>query len=107
KTVPVVGLRYRIPRPIRRLKILEDDSCIPILVRGVAPDIEVPPTATRFRPSGSLEPHMLVRCVIQYELGDHLDPAPVRFSQELLEIAQAAVGRVHIVVVSNVVAIIL
>ena len=47
--VPVVRARDRIQRPVGGLEVLEDDARVPIPVRRVAPDVEVPPAAARRR----------------------------------------------------------
>ena len=41
KPVPVIGLRHRIPRPVRSLEILEDDSRVLVFLWRITPDIEV------------------------------------------------------------------
>jgi hypothetical protein len=45
---------------------------------------------------------MLVGCVIENQLGDHAQPAPVRFTQKDLEFAQRAVRRMNIGVIRRV-----
>ena len=69
--MPVVGVGDMIPRPIRRLVVLEDDPRFPVLVRRVAPDIEIPPATAPWTSPGALEPGVLVGCVIDYELRDN------------------------------------
>ena len=43
EAVPVVGLGDRIPSPIRRLEVLEDDAGIAVLLRRVTPHVKVAP----------------------------------------------------------------
>ena len=42
KSVPVVLLRNRVPRPVRKLGIQEDDSGSFVLRIGIAPDVPIP-----------------------------------------------------------------
>ena len=41
KAVPEVGLGDRVPSPVRRLEVLEDDPGVAVLVGRVAPHVEV------------------------------------------------------------------
>ena len=41
EAVPVVGLRHRVPGPVRRLEVLEDDARVRVALGRVAPDVEV------------------------------------------------------------------
>ena len=83
EAVPVIGLGHRVPGPIGGLEVLEDDARLLVLVRRVAPDVKVarrgcPVSA----PARRLKPGMLVRGVIEHQLGDHPQAAPVRLAQE-------------------------
>ena len=49
---------------------------------------------------------MLVRGVGEDELGDDPQPAPVRFAQEVPEVAQRAVGGMDLAIVGDVVAVV-
>src|SRR5207253_9272166 len=82
EAMPIVRMRNRIPRPIRRFEILEDDSRVLILFRRVAPDVIVAPRRSRFCPARLLKPWMLIAGVIDDELGDYANPAAVRLTQE-------------------------
>ena len=73
--MPVVGLGNRIPAPVGELEVLEDDPCVLVLLRRVAPDVEVAFRASGRRAPRTLKPGMLVRRVVQDQLGDHPDPA--------------------------------
>ena len=53
-----------------------------------------------------LEPRVLVGGVVDDELGDDLQPAPVRFAHERAEVVARAVVRMHVVVVGDVVAVV-
>src|SRR5690606_26428688 len=106
EAMPVVLLRDRIPRPVRRLGIRENDPRLGELLVRIAPDVEVPLRRARRRTSRGLEPRMLIRRVVHDELGDHLEPALVRLAYETLEVAQRAVDRIDIAVVRDVVAVV-
>ena len=106
KPVPVVRARLRVPGPVGALEVLEDDPGLGVAVRIVAPDVEVPRPRPGARPPGPLEPRVLVGGVVDHQLGDHLEPPPVSLAQKDLEVLQAAVGRVDVVVIGDVVAVV-
>jgi len=105
--MPVVRLGQRIPRPVRNLEVLEDDSRILIFLRRVAPDIEVPVGAARFRQPRSLKPGMLIGRGVDDQFGDHPQPTRMRFANEDLEIPHRAVRRIDLRVAGDVVTVIL
>ena len=76
--MPVVGLRDRIPRPVRALGVDENDARIAIPLIGIAPDIEVALGRSRRRRPRALEPRMLIGRVVEHELDDHVESALVR-----------------------------
>ena len=80
--VPVVGLRDRIPRPVRQLGIDEDDADAAIAIVGVAPHV---PVAARIVRGAArfLEPGVLIRRVVQDQLDDDAQPAGVRLVEEV------------------------
>src|SRR3546814_5936970 len=47
KAVPVIGLRGRIPGPVRLLGVGEDDACSAVFLVAVAPDVVVAPGRAR------------------------------------------------------------
>ena len=106
EAVPVIGLGDRIPGPVGGLEVLEDDPAVAVLLQRVAPDVEVPGGGAGLRPPGALEPGVLVRGVVQDELGDHAQPPAVRLAEQGLEVRERAVGRVHARVVGDVVAVV-
>jgi hypothetical protein len=106
EAVPVVLLRDRVPRPVRRFRVGEDDARAGVLVRVVAPHVEVALGAALGRAPRRLEPGMLVRGVVDDELGDHAQPAGVRLLHEALHVLARAVGRMHVLVVGDVVAVV-
>ncbi len=104
--VPVVRLGDRIPRPVRRLGVLEDDPDVVEAVRRVTPDVEVAFGATGFRTACPLEPGVLVRGVVDDEFGDNSHVASVRRIQELLEVIEGSVAGVNVVVLGDVVPVV-
>ena len=80
--MPVVRLGDRVPGPVRRFEVLEDDPRALIAVGRVAPDVEVAPAAVRVGPAGALEPRVLVGGVVQDQLRDHAQAAVVGLAQE-------------------------
>ena len=104
--VPVVGLRDRIPGPVRGLEVREDDPRVPVLLGVVAPDVEVPLEAPDGGPPRLLEQLVLVGGVIEDELGDDPQPAPLRLADELLEVRQRPVVGMHAEKVRDVVPVV-
>ncbi len=104
--VPVVLARDRIPGPVRALRIREDDPRLGILLVVVAPDVEVALCRPGRRLPGRLEPRMLIRGVVDDELGDDLEAALMRLLDEGAEVAQRAVDRIDVLVIGNVVAVV-
>ena len=82
EAVPVVRLGDRVPGPVRGLGVLEDDPRVARSAPGrVAPHVEVALRAARRRAAGALEPRMLVRGVVDHQLGDDPQPARVRLAR--------------------------
>ena len=106
KTVPVVSLSYGVPGPVGRFKILEDDARFFVLVGRFAPDIEITRPAAWFGAARALKPWVLVRGVIDHELGNNRQASPVRFPQEALEVAQLSVGGMNACIIRDVIAVV-
>ena len=106
EAVPVVGVGDRIPRPVRRLGVREDDPRAVVLAVAVAPHVEVARRRPRRGLACLLEPGMLVRGVVHHQLGDHPEVARMRLAEEAPHVAQRAVRRMHTLVVRDVVAIV-
>ena len=106
EAVPEIGLRHRVPGPVRRLRVEEDDARAGEFLVRVAPDIVVAPDRAGFGFAGPLKPGVLVRGMVDHELRDDPDAAVVRRRHELAEIAHCAVGRVDGGVVGDVVAVV-
>ena len=83
--MPVVLLAHRVPGPVRRLGVDEDDARFLVELVGVGPDVEV-----AVRPVGvlaaGLEPRVLVAGVVHDEVDDHADVALVRLVEEVVEV---------------------
>ena len=105
--VPEVLIRHRIPGPVGWLGVLEDDARLGVPGRIVVPHVEVALRATLGRASRTLEPGVLVAGVVDHELGDHVQPAPVGLVQELAEVVERAVGGVYLGVARDVVTVVL
>ena len=106
ETVPVVGARYLVPCPVGFFRIGEDDPRLGKLLVRIRPQVEITFGRTFRRAARRLKPGMLIGRVIDDQFGDHLQPAPMRFADEVTDIGAGAILRVHIMVVGNVVAIV-
>ena len=96
-------------RAIARLQpdeVLENDARLFVSIRRVTPDIEITPMTARFRAPRFLKPLMLIGGVVQHEFRNDAKPTTMRLAQKILEILQAAVGRMDRCVVRNIVAVI-
>ena len=105
EAVPVVGLGLGIPRPVRALRIEEDDASVPVALVVVAPHV-VGAEGRGGIAAGFLEPAVLVGRVVHHEVGDDAEPSGVRFIEEALEVGQRPVVGVHRPVVGDVVAVV-
>jgi hypothetical protein len=106
EAVPVELLGDRVPGPVRLLGVGEDDARAGELVGVVAPHVVVALGAPLGRGAGALEPGVLVARVVDHELRDHAQPAPVRLVEEPLEVLDRAVGGVDLLVRRDVVAVV-
>ena len=106
EAVPVVGLGHRIPGPVRRLEVLEDDARVAVALGRVAPDVEVARGAAGRGAAGALEPGMLVRRVVDHQLGDDPQAAAMCLAQEDAEVIQRAQVGIDALVVGDVVAVV-
>ena len=101
--VPEVLAAHRVPRPVRRLGVDEDDPGLVVQVVGVGPHVEV-----AVRPvgvaAGLLEPRVGVAGVVHDEVDDHADAALVRLVEEVVEVLDRAALGEDVGVVGDVVA---
>src|SRR5262249_11599052 len=96
-----------VPRPVRWLEVLEDDARALVRIGRLAPHVEVALGRPGRRAPGALEPRMLVRGVVQHELGDDVKPAAVRLVEEILKIGNRAYVGVDVGVIRYIVPIVL
>ena len=106
EAVPVVGLGHRVPRPVGRLGVGEDDARLLVAARVVAPHVEVALGRTGRRAARGLKPRMLIGGVVDDQFGDHLQVGVVGRAQERAEILEGAVARMHAFVVRDVVPVV-
>jgi hypothetical protein len=103
EAVPVVLAAHRVPRPVGRLGVEEDDARFgPALVR-VRPDVPVAARAAGVA-AGLLEPRVVGRRVVHHQVCDHADPALVGLLDERLEVVDRPVVGMDGVEVGDVVA---
>src|SRR2546430_5074176 len=79
---------------------------VAVALGRVAPHVEVAPAAARRRAARALEPRVLVGGVVQHELDDDPQPAPMRLLEEDLEVVERAAVRMDAVVIGDVVAVV-
>src|SRR5215475_11600052 len=99
EAMPVIGIGDGIPAPVGGFKILEDNACAIVLLGGVTPDIKMAPDMVWPGATRALKPGVLIGGVVEHQLGNHLQPAPVRCLQEDLEVMQGTIRRMDIRVV--------
>ena len=90
EAVPVVLPGDRVPRPVRRLGVDEDDPRVVVALVGVRPDVPVALRVVGAR-ARLLEPRVVGRGVVHDQVGDHADPALVRRVDERAEVVDRAV----------------
>ena len=82
EAVPVIGLGHRVPAPVRGLEILEDDPGVLVLLRACRSRRRNRAPGCPAAHAGALEPGMLVRRVVDHQLGDDPQAAVVgRFAE--------------------------
>ena len=106
EAVPVVLAGHRVPRPVGRLGVGEDDASVGPAGVVVGPRVEVAPPRAGRGTAGALEPRVLVGGVVHDQLGDDPDATIVSSFQELLELREGAVVGVDRHVVGDVVAVV-
>ena len=104
--MPEVGPRERVPGPVGGLGVGEDDARAAVLLVGVAPHVELALGRAGLRAPRALEPRVLVRGVVDHQLGDDAQVAPVRLVEHQAEVVQRAVLGVHVLVLADVVAVV-
>ena len=104
--VPEILPGHRVPGPVGLLGVEEDDARAIVLLVVVGPDVEVACLAATLGMARALEPGVLVRGVVDDQLGDHAQVALMRLGDEALGIGHGAVIGVHRLVFGNVVPIV-
>ena len=107
EAMPVVLPGHRVPRPVRPLRVREDDARLRKPRVRVAPDVEGAFGRPGRRLSGALEPRVLVGCVVDDKLEQHADAPLVRGVDERPYLLEGAVAAVHAPVVGDVVPVVL
>ncbi len=103
EAVPVVLPAHRVPRPVRRLGVDEDDARLAPARVVVAPHVTVAVGPVRFG-AARLEPRVIGARVVHDQVGDHAHAALVRLVDELLEVVDRPVVGVDPEEVGDVVA---
>ena len=107
EAVPVIGLGDRVPGPVGRLGVDEDDARAGVLLVGVGPDVEVALGRARLaRARARWNQGCWSRGVVDDELGDDPQAALVRLLDEALDVRQRAVVGMDVAVVGDVVAVV-
>ena len=103
EAVPEVLAAHRVPRPVRRLGVEEDDARFTPARVVVAPNVEVAVLARRVG-AARLEPRVVGARVVHDQVGDHADAALVRLVDEVAEVVDGPVVGIDLVEVGDVVA---
>ena len=106
EAVPVILFGDRVVRPVRLLRIGEDDPGFGKLLVGVAPHVELALGRSRRGVPRALEPRMLIGRVVDDQLDEDLDVPLVRRLDERLEGVERPVLRVDVPVVGDVVPVV-
>ena len=96
----------RVPGPVGLFGIEKDDPRALVLLIGIRPDVEIPLPGSPGRLTGTLEPGMLVRGMVDHQLGDDPQPATMGFADEAAHVRHVAVIGVHTAIVCNVVTVV-
>jgi hypothetical protein len=104
--MPKVGLSDGIPGPIRKLEVSEDDPRFVVFILVIAPDVEVARAATSFGRPRPLKPWMLIRSMIDDQLGDHPDTALVGLVKKMFEVVERAIVLMNVVLIGDIVAVV-
>src|SRR6185437_11226531 len=99
EAVPVVGLRFLAPGPVRFLGGGGNDAGDKIFLIRVAPDIPVTGARASRASLGAFEPRVLIGGMVDDQFGDDAQPAALGFLHEAAEVTHCAEGGVNIAVV--------
>ena len=104
--VPVVRAGFRVPRPVRLFGVEKDDAGAGVSLIGIAPNIESARGRARLGRARALKPGVLVRGVVDDELGDDSDAAGVGGAHEAAHVGRGAVVWMHAPVLGDVIAVV-
>ncbi len=106
EAVPEILLGDRVPGPVRGLGVEEDDARVAVRLVGVRPDVEIPLRRAGRGLAGALEPGMLVRGVVDDELGDDAQAPLMRRRHESAKVLHRPVGGIDVAVIGDVVPVV-
>lgn len=106
EAVPEVLAGHRVPGPVGRFGIEEDDPGAGVFLVVVGPYIEIARRRARFGLARPLEPGVLVRGVVDHQLADHTQLALVGLGDKAPDVGQGAVVGADPAVFGDVVAIV-
>ncbi len=106
EAMPVIGVRLRVPGPVRFFRVGEDDAGLRIALVGIAPDVPVACAGAGRTAARAPKPWMLIGGVIDDELGDDAQAAPLGFGDEAAEILHRAEIGIDRSVVGDVVTVV-
>ena len=106
EAVPEVLTGHRVPGPVGFLGVEKDDPRAVVFLVVIGPDVEIPGLGALLRMPRLLEPRVLIRGVVDDQLGDHPQSALVRFGDEFLGVGHVAVVAVHPPVIGDVITVI-
>src|SRR5882762_2607800 len=111
--MPIIGLRDRVPCPVRRFEVFKNDSRILVFFWGVAPHIEVfvgkivaGDADAGYSATRLLKPRILIGSVIDDQLRNDVQISRMRRVKERTEIVESAEIWIDIEVIGDVVSII-
>ena len=106
ETMPVISLRFLIPGPVGFLRIGKDDARLGKFQVAITPHVKITFAGTGWCPACCLKPRMLIRGVINDQLGDDLEAASMGFLHELLEIGHGAIVGMDVVIIRDVIPVV-
>src|ERR1043165_2953053 len=107
KTMPKIGFGHRIPCPVGSLEVLENNARFLVLLLVVTPNVVIALFASRRSAPRTLKPGMLIRGVVEDQLGNYADAALMRFGEKGFKVFEGAVIGVDFRIARNVVTVVL
>ena len=115
KAMPIIGLRDRVPCPVRRFEVFKNDPRILVFFGRITPHIEVfvgkivagnAGAGGGYSTTRLLKPRILIGSVIDDQLRDDAQISRMRRIKECAEIIEGAEIRIDVEVIGDVVSII-